>query len=589
MAKAARNFAFYGKQAIIYSVGTIPETSSELVESGLFGEVLSMFLESLRQKKSSLLKIFPQHMERKAQDNAVHDTLRLLSVMDISAARKARPDLKPLLKDAYMLHDFSERLYNFWRSYERFFVCHSENGLSTPLDQKPYRTFNDTIARLNHMTRKVYRDVCENITGDHPRIYRQVAAGCQLGVIASDRQWPCPPAYKALSGIPFIRQVYMSPPLILDPPMNKRDGFFSKVSENPLKGIDFPPRDWICYPAKVCESVIHIFFHARFTGLGVSLANLFELAEDSDLVRKPDAVYAYGVPQAKLKRFGKNKTVFYEDRKNGMMVGAVPGEDAYGYFGYLKKMVLTLHNSISIRKGRLPVHGAMVRIEMRNGKSANVVIWGDTGAGKSETLEAFRVLGDEYIRGMKVVFDDMGALDIRNGKVVAYGTETGAFVRLDDLQPGFAFGNMDRAIIHSPHKINSRVIIPVTTQEEVTKGHKVDFLLYANNYQEVNEKQKILEEFSSAPAAMSVFREGSRMAKGTTREKGIVNSYFANPFGPLQYEKEYEKLAKKYFEKIFSSGTYVGQLRTRLGIPGFETKGPEAAARELFSVISKMK
>ena len=66
---------------------------------------------------------------------------------------------------------------------------------------------------------------------------------------------------------------------------------------------------------------------------------------------------------------------------------------------------------------------------------------------------------------MKVVFDDMGSLDMKSdGKIRAYGTETGAFVRLDDLQPGFAFGNMDRAIIHSPHKINARAIIPVTTQ-----------------------------------------------------------------------------------------------------------------------------
>jgi hypothetical protein len=226
---------------------------------------------------------------------------------------------------------------------------------------------------------------------------------------------------------------------------------------------------------------------------------------------------------------------------------------------------------------------------MRNGKSANVIVWGDTGAGKSETLEAFRVLGDEYIRGMKVVFDDMGSLAISKGKIVAFGTETGAFVRLDDLQPGFAFGNIDRAIIHCPAKINARVIIPVTTQDVVTKGHTVDFLLYANNYQEVNERQKILERMPSVESAIPVFREGSRMAKGTTGEKGIVTSYFANPFGPLQYEKEYGKLAKKYFEKVFASGTYVGQLRTRLGVKGFETSGPEEAAKELFSVIAKMK
>jgi hypothetical protein len=406
-------------------------------------------------------------------------------------------------------------------------------------------------------------------------------------VIAAEKEWKCPKDYIKASNIPVIRQVYISPPMILDPPMNKRVGWFKKVDVNPLEGIDFSNGDWLCYPAIVGASLVQIFFHANFMGLGMSLANLFELADDEELAEKPEAIYAFGVPAKHLKRFGSPPTVFYDDRKNGLMVGAVPGNNKFGYFGYLKKMILTLHNSASIKKGMLPVHGAMVRIDMKNGNSANVIIWGDTGAGKSETLEAFRVLGNRYIRGMKVIFDDMGTLEIgKDGKIRAYGTETGAFVRLDDLQPGFAFGNIDRSIIHSPQKINARAIIPVTTKEEITRGHHVDFLLYANNYEEVNSGQPILERFPSVDAALPVFREGARMAKGTTGEKGIVNSYFANPFGPLQYRDVYEKQAQKYFRKVFASRAYVGQMRTRLGIPGYETKGPQEAAKELFKVIS---
>ncbi len=77
------------------------------------------------------------------------------------------------------------------------------------------------------------------------------------------------------------------------------------------------------------------------------------------------------------------------------------------------------------------------------------------------------------------------------------------------------------------------------------------------------------------------------MAKGTTTEKGIVHSYFVNIFGPVQYQELHEKLAKKYFKALFKSGVRVAQLRTRLGIPGLETKGPESAAEALFEVISK--
>ena len=65
----------------------------------------------------------------------------------------------------------------------------------------------------------------------------------------------------------------------------------------------------------------------------------------------------------------------------------------------------------------------------------------------------------------------MGALGCpTDGRVLGYGTEIGAFVRLDDLQQGYAFGQIDRAIIMSPHKVNARVVVPVTTLDEVLRG-----------------------------------------------------------------------------------------------------------------------
>ena len=79
------------------------------------------------------------------------------------------------------------------------------------------------------------------------------------------------------------------------------------------------------------------------------------------------------------------------------------------------------------------------------------------------------------------------------------------------------------------------------------------------------------------------------MAKGTTTSKGINRNYFANIFGPPQRRKIHDKLAKKVFEAAFASGTSVGQMRTRLGIPGYEQKGPEEAAKALLELISKAK
>ncbi len=90
--------------------------------------------------------------------------------------------------------------------------------------------------------------------------------------------------------------------------------------------------------------------------------------------------------------YGDLPTVFFDDQQNDLLVAAVPGEDRFGYFGYLKKMALTLHNIRIMKAGRMPFHGAMTRIVLRNGRSACLLVIGDTATGKSETLEALRTL-----------------------------------------------------------------------------------------------------------------------------------------------------------------------------------------------------
>ena len=89
--------------------------------------------------------------------------------------------------------------------------------------------------------------------------------------------------------------------------------------------------------------------------------------------------------------------------------------------------------------------------------------------------------------------------------------------------------------------------------------------------------------------AIKVFCDGNVMSKGTTNTTGLVHTYFANVFGPAQYKELHESVAKKYFEAFFKNHIYVGQMRTRLGISGWERKGPEETARELLKIISTQK
>ena len=75
------------------------------------------------------------------------------------------------------------------------------------------------------------------------------------------------------------------------------------------------------------------------------------------------------------------------------------------------------------------------------------------------------------------------------------------------------------------------------------------------------------------------------MSKGTTTSTGLVRNYFANIFGPAQRVEQHDEIATKTFAAAFDAGVFVGQLRTRLGVPGRESSGPREAAEALLAVI----
>ena len=561
------------------------ENPTELLSSKLFLQILNQAVNTLHRRNSHLLDIF-DHKEINSDDiHVLIETLIYLTKLPADLVPRVVEGSDQFFRNRVLFNDFVEYLYNYWREMQRLIICDSKGD---QLDQRPYRTFNNTVEALTHMVRSTYRDVQENITGSHPRIYRQVRAGAEVATIALPKEIAYPGgSFKGLNEIPVIRQVLIYPPLIMNPPMNKRSGVFERVNRNPLDFLNVKKEDWLCYPAKVGPLVIMVYFSLSFFELGFAMCNLFEIADDADLQRRPDAVYLFGVPEEQFPRLGKSQTIFYDDGDpNGLLVGAVPDSPQYGYFGYLKKMILTLHNIKMMKMQRLPYHGAMVNLAIKDKGDYSVLIMGDTGAGKSETLEALRTIAGEDLEEITIIADDMGSLELGKDRcVTGYGTETGAFVRLDDLQPGFAFGQIDRTIIMSPAQVNARVVIPVTTFENIIKGFRPDLILYANNYDPVDEAHPILEPFANAEEALEVFRDGAVMSKGTTTSSGLVKTYFANVFGPEQYQDVHEELAKAYFQAFFEQGIFVGQLRTRLGLAGFERSGPEAAAQALLEAL----
>jgi hypothetical protein len=580
------SYLFIHDKVILRVRNRVCNTTEELLGSQLFDAVLHRYLQELTQQHSRLLSIFPSADFDEEQVSILKQTLFYLLNLPGEKVVKLVDGSSHFFQDLFLFNEFVEQLYNYWRRQHRLVIC---DAVFDRLDQKPYRTFNDLVESLMHIIRSAYRNIQENITGDHPRIYRQVSAGAEIGAIALPVKINYPQGlYQQLQDIFTIRQVLMYPPMIFNTPTNKREGVFERVTQSPLKGLNLDPQAWLCYPARVGSLLILVYFSLEMFELGFSLSNLFELANDKDLKSRPDAIYLFGVPKDQMSQEKGNQTVFYDDEANGMLVAAIPNVDAFTYFGYLKKMVLTLHNIKRMKQNALPVHGAIFQINMCACRPFTVALVGDTGAGKSETIEALRQVAGNRIEDLTIIADDMGSLEINAaGQVQAYGTEIGAFVRLDDLQKGYALGQIDRSIIMNPDQVNARVVLPITRLQHITRGWPLDCILYANNYQTVDAAHPVIELFSSKRDALAVFERGAVMSKGTTTSTGMVENYFGNIFGPPQYRSLHGMLADKFFNQFFTQNILVGQMRTMLGIPGHEQSGPLGSAQALLQFIQQ--
>lgn len=582
-AQLKKEFSLSNDKVMINFTAKYCNSPEKLLESDGFRRVFNAYLKKIKKKKSNIYKYLIQNATTENEDLDVFiiHLFKLLSVLSVDEIINLNTKYSSFINNKDRLVDFIEDFYGFWRKLERYTVIQN-NKINEGLEKTRFVEANNDFSML---ILNLYRKIEENIVGHKPKVYRQLPAGGNAGLIVNNVSWPMPSGYELLKDIPFIDSIILDLPYISYPKKNTRDGIFKECFENPLINCTLTTDHWFCYPAKVGSLLAFIYIHRDFMAHAITLCNLFEMAREKEYRGiKPDIVFVFGANDSAP----KVKTVFYDDIESNIMLGYISYGEEIDYFGYVKKMALTLHNLIMIKRGYLPIHGAMVNIVMNNGNSANIVIMGDSGAGKSESLEAFRSLSEDYISDMTIVFDDMGVLTLNDGgKPLAFGTEIGAFVRLDDLDAGYAFKEIDRSIFMNPDKINARLVMPVASYKDIIKGYPIDLFLYANNYEEVKEGMEEIDFFTNPMDAMEVCKRGARMAKGTTTELGLVTSYFANPFGPVQKQELVDVLLVQYFEEFFKTGVKVGQIRTSLGIEGQEKDGPKKAAKKLFDLIIK--
>lgn len=551
------------------------QSRCQLIESESFAKVLRKYIKDIKRRDTTVYS-YLHNIE--SDDVVLLEDLRklfkLLLVMKAEDAIALKPEAGLYLNDKDLFGKLIEDIYLFWRRLQRYAIVFNEER------SKGFQNvqFADAQSNFEALVLSVYRSM-QSAIGAKNKVYRQIIAGVNAGLTVTHMRPFLPYDYRNLDAIPFIESVVIHPPFIAYSKRNKRDGIFPEASVNPIEELKFDEENWLCYPAKVGDYLCFVYFNVKFMAQGVTLCNLFDLADETEYRnKKPDMIYVYGYED------GKENQSFYHDKQNDMMVALLSANDNFDYFGYMKKMILTLHNVKKINDHQLPVHGAMVRMTLHNGESKNIVVMGDSGAGKSETIEQIKTVGAAYITDMKTIYDDMGVLSLdSNGDIKSSGTEIGAFVRLDDLDAGYSFKELDRSVFMNPDKVNARIVIPITDYKDVVKKHHVDMFLYANNYDQDGDS---LHFFDNVNDALDTFRAGYRNAKGTTTENGLVGSYFANPFGPVQRQEQTDPILVEYFEKMFAQGIKVGQLRTRLGIKGYEHTGPKEAAEAIVRYLT---
>ena len=548
--------------ALINFDAAIYDSEVSILHAKGFESVLAQFVKKLRKDKDPIIEAF-----KGVKVKQILDVYKVLYVYEFKEALKRFDNLNLILINRTCLYHFTEAFYDHWRDIQRFgFMASSRlyhQSAKAPDLIVAIDAFNEVILSL-------YRKLSTNILGEGFNVYRQLPAGVNANILYVNHRFSHDAHYARLQNIAMVTKIITRPPFIGYTKSNVRHEFFTEIDINPLDELKITKLHYFTFPIKVGPLLAFVYIHRNFLHQGIALTNLFEFVSYDEMKeRKPDIIYIYGIREEEY------DCTYYHDKENEMYLGFVSRNEKNDYFGYLKKMLLTLHNLYMIEHKRLPIHGAMVNVLLKNNETKNIVVIGDSGAGKSETLEALRLTGQDYIREMKIVFDDMGTFFKKDGKIYAIGTEIGAFVRLDDLDVGYAYKNIDRAIFLNPDQVNARVVLPVTTYKYIMNHHQVDMVLYANNYLETLDGLRFI---SDEKEALNVFREGKRLAKGTTSEIGLVTSYFANPFGPLQKEKETEIILKDYFKTLFKQNVLVGELYTNLAIEGKEKSGPMNAA-----------
>ena len=295
-------------------------------------------------------------------------------------------------------------------------------------------------------------------------------------------------------------------------------------------------RDYVCKAVQVGPYKMLLQIHKSCFHLLSDELRLFPQIADVQTCEalnrlRWDGLLVYGLPAKVLGDAYRTGYVLERDEDDRLLpVAWVAREDATDYVGFLKKSLLTMHNELVKAMGGMPVHGAMITVTFKNGLRKTLAFSADSGTGKSETITAMMeqiIAGSGHaaeVRRVDILASDM--LSLWRGsdeQVYAFGTETGDFLRINDITEGWQahFGDLLKRGAYSniDHPKNARVTIGgICDVNDVLSPTRVNGFFYINNYET---PQGSSVELSEDPhhVLKSTLVRGLRKNKGTSGDQ----------------------------------------------------------------------
>jgi hypothetical protein len=204
------------------------------------------------------------------------------------------------------------------------------------------------------------------------------------------------------------------------------------------------PKDYICKMVQVGPVKTLLVMHRSYSHYMAEEMRLFpqfDLSPEEIGSLEFDTISLMGIPR---KAMGDDYKVGYymEEDASGkkIPVSWVDAEKLTDYVGYLKKPLLTIANEKVKESGGMPVHGSAFTIVFKNGLRKTLVIGGDSGAGKSETIIAMieQAIAEEGsakdVEGIDMLAGDMLSMyEGEDNQMYMMGTEEGDFMRMSDI------------------------------------------------------------------------------------------------------------------------------------------------------------